>query len=160
MKAFAISLTCIAALTTAQAQAADVNHYICRSADRVVVSDSDALQISYFVDTGILVGQVDNEAFHAMNARCVGLLEIWKEKEAAGRGGVGYCSYADREDNATVLEWKFKGTTRTWSFIHGTGKWKGINGGGKYTVPVRSKTQVPGTFQSCVHVTGTYSLSK
>jgi len=158
MKVRVLVVACLTTFFSTPILAADVNHYICRSADIANVENSQELKIFSFVDKGLIVAQVDKEAFHAMNSRCVGLVEIQKLKEGANIGN-GYCKYADKDGDATVLEWKFKGKESTWSFISGTGKWKGITGSGIYTVPVQSKGMFEGTFQNCVHVTGSYQVT-
>jgi hypothetical protein len=158
MKYRVLAVGCFATLLAAPAMAADVSHYICRSGEIEKVENSKELLIYAFIEKGLAIGQIKNEAFHAMNSRCVGLVERKKLEKGANIGN-GYCKYADKDGDGTVLSWKFKGKDRTWQFISGTGKWKGISGNGHYTVPVRSKSMFKGTFQNCVHVTGSYKLA-
>ena len=151
---------CIASSTIAFA--ADVNHFICRSATIHPATMTDDLKLFVWADNGVIIGQQEHSAFHAMNSQCVGVTK--REKGKKGSMANGYCNYRDSDGDSAALQWAHPhGGPRAWSFIHGTGKWKGITGGGAYNTRqtgVRTKAQTQGTFQSCVHVTGTYALPK
>ncbi len=158
MKLRVLAAACFTGLLASPVMAADVSHYICRSGHVEKVENSKELHIYAFIENGLAIGQIEKEPFHAMNSRCVGLVERRKLEKGANIGN-GYCKYADKDGDGTVLSWKFKGKDRTWQFISGTGKWQGISGSGFYSVPVRSKSMFPGTFQNCVHVSGSYKLA-
>ena len=140
----------------------EVNHFICRSATIRPAVWTDDLKLFVWDDNGVIVGQQEKSAFHAMNSQCVGVTK--REKGKKGSMANGYCNYSDKDGDLVALQWAHPhGGPRKWSFIAGTGKWTGITGGGVYNTAesgVRTKPQTKGTFQSCVHVTGTYEVPK
>ena len=118
--------------------AAEINHFICRSLTIRPATWTDDLKLFVWDDKGVIVGQQENSAFHAMNSQCVGLGR--REKGQKGSMANGYCNYSDKDGDTVALQWGHPyGGPRKWSFINGTGKWKGISGGGMYKIGVWCK---------------------
>ena len=145
--------------------AGKVNHFMCHAADRIDIEWSDELKLSTFDSKGLIVGQIKTSPFHAMNSRCNGVLRTQPGLKPDVIVANGYCNYHDNDGDAVYYEWSRTQDRnhQPWTFILGTGKWKGITGGGDWNAHksgIVSKPQVEGTFQNCVHITGTYELPK
>ena len=58
--------------------AADINHFICRSLTIRPATWTEDLKLFAFDDKGIIVGQIEQSAFHAMNSQCVAVVKRGK----------------------------------------------------------------------------------
>ena len=76
------------------------------------------------------------------------------------RGGYLFGKIVDLDGDIIVVQSAYKGPGHEAKFLQGTGKYKGITGGYKSQVFARGKPVMPGTYQWCRKIKGTFELPK
>jgi hypothetical protein len=145
-------------LFSAVAQAAQPFDFTsCRSGTVDVLAKTEDMYVRSAVWNGIDQSHHENKLFDNWTHRCMAISADIAGKKLRN----GYCKYMDPDGDFVVLDWPAApGKPGTWKFLQGTGKWKGITGGGDYKVTKWGKPIEKGTFQFCIHVTGTLELPK
>jgi hypothetical protein len=121
-----------------------------------LLTASEELTVTSIEARGITQSRHENKAFDNNTVHCVGLGKIVPGSSTLD----GYCKYLDLNGDFVVGHFRRDGGKGTWEFVHGTGKWQGITGGGTNEIVAQGKPITPGTFQSCTHATGTFTLPK
>ena len=104
-----------------------------------------------WTETGITIS--DDTRFNNLTLHCEGVqIGIGKK-----RTGYGICKFTDLDGDMMIVGGPYTDCV----FMAGTGKWKGIKGTMQRQRLVRSKPgkgAMPGTYQVCHKVTGTFEL--
>ncbi len=78
------------------------------------------------------------------------------------RKAYGFCTGKDIDGNMSIVELgPYFGSKTQGKFIEGSGKWKGVTGNFEWSAVVRNKpgqSAMPGTYQGCRKVMGTFEL--
>ena len=110
-----------------------------------------------WAETGITMS--DDKRFNNVTIHCEGVQFGLGQK----RRGYGLCKATDLDGDMIIFGGPYGGPgTGDWKFMAGTGKWKGIKGTSSRRRLVRSKhgkEAMPGTYQGCHRVTGTFELA-
>ena len=129
---------------------------ICASGTITIVHGSKELTVMSFELKGIALSNTNSEIYHNASERCVGI-----NRQMGGEWTQsGYCKYLYPNGDFQIGEFKGNMNGGEWKFLLGTGKWEGIKGGGSWSPLQRAKPIVPGTFQNCRNIKGTYKLPK
>jgi hypothetical protein len=108
-----------------------------------------------WAETGITMS--DDKRFNNVTIHCEGVQMGLGEK----RTGYGLCKATDLDGDMIIFGTPYTGLGFDCKFMAGTGKWKGIKGTYSHKRLVRSKPgkgAMPGTYQGCHKVTGTFEL--
>ncbi len=128
----------------------------CRSGTATVLHGSEALTLLSIEAKGVQRGQEGNAAWDVASDRCIGVVRTGDGSSSSN----GFCKAQDADGDLWLVEWRATAPEGgRWSYLGGTGKWQGISGGGEWRYILRTEPIAPGTFQNCVHITGSYELA-
>ena len=128
----------------------------CVSGTMTMLHSSEELMVAGLELKGPVRSNTNTEILNNVSEMCVGLFaRMGKEITQSG-----YCKYLYPNGDINTLQWNGGADGGEWKFLSGTGKWEGIKGGGTYSVIQRVKSIVPGTFQNCRTIKGTYEVPK
>ena len=138
-------------------QAADpFESTICASGIMNILQNSKELMTSSFELKGIVRSNTNSEILNNTSEMCVGLFSRIGDEISQS----GFCKYLYPNEDINIIEWNGDANGGEWKFLSGTGKWQDIKGGGTWSILQRAKSIMPGTFQSCRTIKGTYELSQ
>lgn len=148
-------LACLPAL--AAADTFDVFH--CKSGTFTVFHQSKELPpVSAWAENGIFLSAGDNETFHGTVTHCEGY-NIGRAN-SQDRYGDGVCTLVDPDGDIVLVSVPYKGLQVNWRFLQGTGKWKGITGSVTSEWAAAGKRAMPGTYQRCSRLKGSFQLAR
>jgi hypothetical protein len=130
----------------------------CRAGTVNVLAQADKVFVWALDHRGVSMTSDPNDAFNGFTQRCIGTVASVEGKISAN----GWCRNVDpKTGDWTLVDWiaSDKPGAGTWSFRNGSGKWKGITGSGTYEPVGPTRPVEPGTYQNCVRVKGTWSIS-
>ena len=139
------------------AQAADsFESNVCVSGTTTIVHNSKESTLMGYELKGLVLSASNSEIFNNATEMCVGVFK--RMGKVVTQNGI--CKYLYPNDDIHLLEYHGDSNGGEWKFLSGTGKWEGLKGSGTYSTTQRGKTIVPGTFQNCRNIKGTYELPK
>lgn len=125
----------------------------CRAGTFSVLAQTDDLMLMAIEHRGIDQSTQEDGLFDNYTHKCNGVME-YRGKMSSG---TGYCKYLAPDGDFVTIRWANSGerSEGTWEFLSGTGKWQGVKGKGTYQNSAKGKGIEAGTYQNCIHVTGT-----
>ncbi len=147
-----------AALPSHAAEEIDITH--CYSGNTTIFHESkDVPAALSFVQNGIIMSNAANKLLDSAVVHCEGV----QRGLGAQRTGYQLCKIVDKDGDIIIADSPFSGLTGDVKFLEGNGKWKGINGSLRSERIVSSppgKGAMPGTYQTCRRLKGTFELVK
>jgi len=138
------------------AQAENIDMLSCSDVKVSTLVESKELTIMGFEGRGINLDNLASKAFDNMTFHTMGFYKIVNGKWT----GTLLIKYMNPSGDYFVVEVLQVGMERDWKYLYGTGKWQGVTGGGKAIPFTKGKPIMPGSYQSCTKITGTYEIQK
>jgi len=107
-------------------------------------------------DSGIMISKSENKFLD----NATHYLEWMQRGFGEKREGYALGKIVDPDGDIIVVGCAYKGMGMEAKFLQGTGKYKGIKGGYKAQKLAESKSVMPGTYQYCRKIKGTFELPK